>query len=140
VWWYRLDFSNLPEYNPDVRGVERVRNGAGVGDALGPDARYTFRLADPREAGVSHPVELWIIEAEEPELVTAGMSGGSDAYEEFVVQALDEDHCEATLTLWVTLPDGLDESVVATATAGARAQIEKEVRLMKEVLEGRGGS
>jgi hypothetical protein len=140
VWRYRLDFSNLPEYNPDVSGVERVRDGAGVGDELGPDAHYAFRLADARQPGVSHPVELWIIEAEEPELVTAGMSGGSEAYEEFVVQPLDENHCEATLTLWVTLPDGLDERTVAAATAGARGQIEKEVRLMKEALEGRAGS
>ena len=37
------------------------------------------------------------------------MSGGSDAYEEFVVRPLDGGGCEATLTLWVTLPDGLSE-------------------------------
>ena len=27
VWAYRLDFTNLPEYNPDVSGVERVADG-----------------------------------------------------------------------------------------------------------------
>ncbi len=42
------------------------------------------------------------------ELVTAAMAGGSDAYEEFVIPPLDGGS-EATLTLWLTLPDSLDE-------------------------------
>ncbi len=142
MWRYRLDFSNLPEYNPDVSGVERVRDGAvgDIGDGLGPGARYAFGLADPRRPGTTQPVELWIIEAVEPTLVTAGMAGGSEAYEEFVVNPLDDTHCEATLTLWLMLPGGLDERTVAAAAAGALGQIEKEVRLMKEVLEGRAGA
>ena len=51
AWLYRLDFANLPEYNPDVSGVARVQEGAadGVGGLLGPGARYTFRLADARQ-------------------------------------------------------------------------------------------
>jgi hypothetical protein len=42
--------------------------------------------------------------------------------------------------LWILLPDGLSEDVVAAASASGLAQIEKEMRLMKEALEGRGGS
>jgi hypothetical protein len=142
VWRYRLDFSNLSEYNPDVSDVERIAEGApdAVGGALGPVARYAFGLADARRPGTSHRVELWIVEVEEPTLVTAGMSGASDAYEEFVVTPLDAGRCEATLNLWLLLPDGIDERVLAAAAAGALAQIEKEVRLMKEVLEGRVAS
>ncbi len=141
VWLYRLDFSNLPEYNPDVSGVERVRegDGDGVGGILGPGARYAFRLADARQAGVSHPVELWLEDATEPTLVAAGMDGGSQAYEEFVVRPLDAGGCEATLTLWVTLPEGLADDLVAAAAAGSLEQISKEVRLMKQVLEARAG-
>ncbi len=66
---------------------------AGVG------ARYTFGLADPRRPGTHVPIELWTVEAVAPTLVAAGMSGGSDAYEEFVVRPLDGGGCEATLTL-----------------------------------------
>jgi hypothetical protein len=139
VWRYRLDFANLPEYNPDVSNVERVAEGEPpvVGGALGAGARYTFQLADTRQPGKSQPVELWIVDAKEPTLVAAGMSGGSDAYEEFVVDPLGAGQCEAVLSLWLTLPDGLDEATQAAVAAGALAQIEKEVRLMKEVLEGR---
>ena len=144
VWLYRLDFANLPEYNPDVSGVARVEVGAaeGAGGMLGTGARYTFRLADARQEGVSHPVELWLVDVVEPSLVAAGMAGGSEAYEEFVVRAVDAVEgggCEVTLTLWVRLPDGLPDDVVAAAAAGSLEQIRKEVRLMKEVLEARAG-
>jgi Polyketide cyclase / dehydrase and lipid transport len=141
VWLYRLDFANLPEYNPDVSGVARVGDGAadGVGGILGPGARYTFRLADAWQEGIRHPVELWLVDVVEPSLVAAGMAGGSEAYEEFVVHALDAGGCEVTLTLWVTLPEGLPDDVVAAAAAGSLEQISKEVRLMKEVLEARAG-
>jgi hypothetical protein len=139
VWSYRLDFANLPEYNPDVSGVERVHDAAdgGVGGVCGPGARYAFRLADARQPGVSHPVELWTVDTVRPTLVAAGMAGGSEAYEEFVVHPHEDGGCEAVLTLWVTLPDGLSEDAVAAASAGSLAQITKELRLMKEVLERR---
>jgi hypothetical protein len=138
VWAYRLDFANLPAYNPDVSGVARVADGAGdgVGGVLGPGARYTFGLTDPRRPGVTQPISLWIVEAVTPTLVTAAMSGGSDAYEEFVVRPLDDGGCEAILTLWVTLPDGLSDDMVAAAAAGSLDSISKELRLMKQNLEG----
>jgi hypothetical protein len=138
VWAYRLDFDNLPGYNPDVSGVTRVADGPtdGVGGVHGPGARYTFGLTDARRPGVTQPIELWIVEAISPTLVTAAMSGGSDAYEEFVVRPLDEGGCEAILTLWVTLPDGLSEEIAAAAAAGSLDSITKELRLMKDVLDG----
>ena len=142
VWTYRLDFTNLPEYNPDVSGVQRVRDGARdeVGGACGPGARYTFRLADAGRPGLSHPVELWTVDAVEPTLVAAGMAGGGEAYEEFIVRPGPDGGCEASLTLWVTLPDGLPVDAVAAAAAGSLEQISKELRLMKQVLERRAGT
>ena len=138
VWAYRLDFANLPGYNPDVQGVTRVADGTGdaAGGVHGPGARYTFGLADPRRPGVHQTIELWTVEAVAPSLVAAAMSGGSEAYEEFVVEPLGGGGCQATLTLWVTLPDGLPENVVVAAAAASLEQIRKELRLMKQVLEG----
>ena len=152
VWRYRLDFSNLPEYNPDVSGVTRTGDGdpGGVGGVLGPGARYSFRLADARAPGGSQGVELWLVDAVEPTLVSAGMVGGHEAYEEFVVRPVEGGEggeggdearrrgvrgCAATLTLWVALPAELPEDVRAMAAAGSLEQIAKELRLMKEVLE-----
>lgn len=141
VWAYRLDFENLPAYNPDVSGVVRVADGLAYGDdngmgVHGPGARYTFVLTDARRPGVTQPIELWIVEAVSPSLVIAAMSGGSDAYEEFEVRPLEGGGCEAILTLWVALPDGLSDDVVAAAAAGSLDSISKELRLMQQNLEG----
>ena len=58
VWAYRLDFANLPEYNPDVSTIYRVTDGTGKagGGAHGTGSRYTFDLADPRRPGVRQPI------------------------------------------------------------------------------------
>ena len=149
VWRYRLDFSNLPEYNPDVSGVTRTGNGdpGGVGGVQGPGARYSFQLADARAPGGSQGVELWLVDAVEPTLVSAGMAGGHEAYEEFVVRPGEGgeggggggggEGCAATLTLWVALPADLPDDVRTAAAAGSLEQIAKELRLMKEILEAR---
>jgi hypothetical protein len=68
------------------------------------------------------------------------MSGGNEAYEEFVVEPLDGGGCEATLTLWVTLPEGLSAEIMAAAAAGSLGQLTKELRLMKQNLEGDAGA
>jgi hypothetical protein len=148
VWRYRLDFTNLPEYNPDVSGVTRVAEGDpdAAGGVLGLGARYTFNLADPRQREreqererelQSQPIELWPVTVVEPTLVAAAMSGANDAYEEFTIRPTGSGSCEATLTLWVTLPPGLPDEVIEASAAGGLAQISKELRLMRNVLEGR---
>ena len=134
VWAYRLDFTHLPEYNPDVSGVERIAEGSGDGGVHGAGARYRFQLRNPHRPE-PQPVELWTVEARDAELVSAGMNGGSEAYEEFVLTALGPDRCTATLTLWVTTPEGLADDVVAAIAESGRQQIRKELDLMVAVLE-----
>jgi hypothetical protein len=141
VWQFRLDFSNLPDYNPDVTNLSRTQEGQSVraGGTNGPGARYSFTMADPNHPEGGQPVELWVVDAIHPTLVAAGMKGGTEAYEEFVVLPQGEHACEATLMLWIILPDGLSEDVLAAASASGLAQIEKEMRLMKEALERQSG-
>ena len=76
----------------------------------------------------------------ESELVWAGMKGGGEAYEEFGASPLGPDRREATLTLWVTIPDGLPDATVADLAESGRQQIRKELDLMRLVLEERAGS
>ena len=141
VWQYRLDFSNLPEYNPDVSNLTRTQEGQAIraGGTNGPGARYSFTMADP-QSPPGQPVELWIVDAVHPTMVAAGMKGGTEAYEEFVVLPQGAHACEATLMLWILLPDGLSDDVLTAASASGLAQIEKEMLLMKEALERRGES
>ena len=132
AWLYRLDFSNLSAYNPATSDIQRVENGAGVGGDLGVGARYEFVLSTPHG---SHPVTLSITDAVEGELVAASMQSGMSATETFVVQAVDEGHCAATLTLWLELPEGLDEKTVAALSSSGRLQIRDELDRMKTNLE-----
>ena len=132
VWAYRLDFTNLPAYNPDVSGVERVAAGSGPGGAAGVGARYAFDLATQRGP---HPVTLAITGALENESVSASMAGGLAANETFVVTALGEGRCRATLSLWLELPTGLAPEAARRLLAGGRAQIRGELDAMRSVLE-----
>ncbi len=139
VWAYRLDFANLPGLQPrrDWRGSAWPTGRAtawGACTVAAPATRSGWPTRDGRAR--ARQIELWTVEAVAPTLVAAGMTGASEAYEEFVLRPLDGGGCEATLTLWVTLPDGLPDDVVAAAGAGSLEQISKELRLMKEVLEG----
>ena len=77
------------------------------------------------------------MEAVAPTLVTAAMSGGSDAYEEFVVRPLDgrrlRSDAHALGHLARRPPRGRR---AAAAAAGSLESISKELRLMKQILEG----
>jgi len=134
VWAYRLDFTNLPEYNHDVSGVERVEDGSGAGGVAGAGARYAFRLA--AEHG-SHPVTLTVTAAVEGEEVAAAMKGGMSANEVFRVEPAGAGRCRATLSLWIDLPARLAADTALELLAGGRRQIRGELDAMQAVLEAR---
>lgn len=133
VWRYRLDFANLPAYNPHVSGLARVADGDGAGGPLGTGARYRFDL---QTSEGPHPVELTVTEVVEPTTVAATMASAMSADEVFTVSPLDEATAShATLILWLHLPDGLDETTSAAMLASGRAQIRSELDLMRYNLE-----
>lgn len=134
VWAYRLDFTNLPEYNPDVSGVERVADGSGDGGAAGAGACDAFNLAT--EHG-SHPVTLTTTGAVKDREVAATMKGGMSANEVFVVEPAGTGRCRATLSLWIDLPARLAADTALELLAGGRRQIRGELDAMQAVLEER---
>jgi hypothetical protein len=133
VWAYRLDFSNLPAYNRDVSGVERIAAGSGDGGEAGAGARYRFQLDTARGP---HPVELAVTEAVDSVRVAATMTGSMTANEVFTVGGLDDDRItHATLILWLDVPDGLDTGTVQAMLDSGRAQIRGELDRMRHNLE-----
>jgi hypothetical protein len=136
VWAYRLDFTNLPQYNPAVRDVRRVTDGAGAGGVAGPGAAYEFTLTTPVGP---HPVSLVVTDAVEGTRMSADMVGGMVANETFEVEPMDAvAGCRATLTLWLELPEGLAQDKAAQLLARGRADIRGELDLMREVFAARG--
>jgi uncharacterized membrane protein len=134
VWAYRLDFTNLPEYNPDVTGVERVEDGSGPGGVVGAGAHYRFTLTTVHG---SHPVTLRVTGAVEGEEVRAAMEGGMSAHETFRVEPIDDQRCRASLTLWIELPATIKSEMADKLLASGRRQIRGELDLMQAVLEAR---
>jgi Polyketide cyclase / dehydrase and lipid transport len=84
IWAYRLDFRNLPGYNPNVKHLEQVTEGG----ANGTGAVYHFDLEGPMGA---FPIELEVTRTEPERIVAIEMRGALPAAEVFTVEALDSD-------------------------------------------------
>lgn len=133
VWRYRLEFLNLPRYNPAVTEITLVTPGAGPGGDAGVGAAYHLTLQT--EAG-PHPVTMTVTGVEEGRRVDADMVGAMSANESFVVQPRPGGGCTAALTLWLELPPGLSAETTAQLLAGGRAQIRLELDHMAVELAG----
>jgi Polyketide cyclase / dehydrase and lipid transport len=102
IWAYRLDFRNLPAYNPDVRNLELVSEGDG--DGVG--AAYGFDLVGPRGA---FPIELEVTRTEPDRVVAIEMRGVLPAAEVFTVEPLETDgddpRSSVSIALTLRIPD-----------------------------------
>ncbi len=133
VWRYRLDFTNLPAYNPDVADLERTVRG-GEPDGLGPGAEYRFSLVT---AQGSHPVTLAVTSVVSGREVSATMNGAMQAHETFVVQPADDGGSTVTLSLFMELPPGLPESARSGLLEHGRLQIRGELDAIAAVFAAR---
>lgn len=134
VWRYRLDFSNLPAYNPQVTEITRVTAGKGAGGDAGAGAVYHLTL---QTAHGSHPVTMTVTGVEEDTVVEAIMVGAMSANERFVVTPhADGAGCIAELKLWLELPEGAEGDVATALLAGGREQIRLELDGMKAQIDG----
>ncbi len=133
VWRYRLDFTNLPAYNPDVTDLERTTAG-GEPDGLGAGAEYRFSLVTPRG---SHPVTLSVTSVVAGREVSASMSGAMEAHETFVVEPPSNGGSTVVLSLSLELPPGLLEATRAGLLEQGRIQIRGELDAIAAVFAAR---
>jgi uncharacterized membrane protein len=125
---YRVDFENLPTYNPNVSNLRRTDGGS----APGPGATYEFDVTIP-EMGGTLPNELRVLETAEPSrIVNETVSGPFRAHE---VVTFEGDG--PTLARWdvtVTMPDEMAQ-VIPIAEQSGREQLRVELEHMKKLLE-----
>lgn len=133
VWAYRLDFTNLPAYNPDVTELVRTAEGAGP-DGLGVGARYRFTLATSHGP---HTVNLVVSAVAEGAEVSATMEGAMTATETFRVAPLGEERCSVSLSLHLDLPPGLAPELRRELLDNGQVQIRKELDAMSAVFAAR---
>jgi uncharacterized protein YndB with AHSA1/START domain len=137
IWAYRLDFLNLPHYNPSVQGMEQLElNGP---DGTGARYRFDLDLGDG-----PHPIELVVTRVEPDHLVAIDMGGPLPAREEFTVSAPSraEDagpgtppSCVVAIALTLLVPDAFPESADPGLVAGGRDQMRGELEQMAALLE-----
>jgi uncharacterized protein YndB with AHSA1/START domain len=132
VWAYRLDFTNLPHYNPDVHNLVRVTEGG----ADGVGARYRFDLDAP---GGPHPIDLRVTASVPGRVVAIEMDGALPARETMTVVPDTDGEGGSTVAIALTLvlpdsvPASADESLI---DSGAR-QVDDELTAMAAILAGR---
>ena len=131
AWSYRLDFTNLPAYNPDVTELVRVADGSGLGGVAGLGARYQFMLATP--AG-PHLVTLAVTRVVENAEVSADIEGAMTATETFRVEPSGDGACRVSLSLWLDIPGDTAPAVRDALLAGGRRQIRNELDAMQANL------
>jgi hypothetical protein len=127
VYAYRLDFSNLPDYNPSVVDFRQTRGGLGVG------AEYEFRV---RIAGFYRvPVRLVVVEADEPRLIVVALEAMFDAVERCRFEP-DGDGTLLTVATAIETRGGplapLIDRLFAIPTG--RRQVRRELQLMRRAL------
>lgn len=127
VWAYRLDFDNLPAYNPDVTGFKRIDGGAGPGVG----ATYSFTVTT--EYGTV-PGTLRVVEAVRPSRIVDDMSFGLTAREVCTCEPVGGG-TRITLDVTVFVPDDLDQAGRELIERSGRKPVRTELENMKRILE-----
>ena len=129
VWRYRLDYTNLPDYNPSVSALERVDDA----EALGVGARYRFRV--DMEAG---PVEslLTVLEAAPyGRIVNDVDASDGTTVREVVTLVAIEKGTRLEIAITGQQPDGVDNETRDAMISGGRALVQLELANIKRALE-----
>jgi len=139
IWAYRLDFRNLPGYNPNVKNLEHLKDGAG--DGVG--STYRFDLVGP--AG-SFPVEIEVSRTEPDRVVAIEMRGALPAAEVFTIEPLADKDSESgsrssvAVALTLRIPDEFPEAGDEALLAGGLRQLADELDAMARAVTERTDS
>jgi uncharacterized protein YndB with AHSA1/START domain len=131
VFGYRLDFTRLPDYNPNVSDLRRTDGGSdpGVG------AEYSFDVSIEEMDGAQMPNTLKVIEAESPTRIVFEV-GPWYAREICTFEPIDGGGTHVVFAYATYVPDELDnEEGRALIEASGRRQARLELNLIKKNLE-----
>jgi uncharacterized membrane protein len=130
VFDYRIDFTTLPRYNPNVSNLKRVDAGSGHE----PGAEYVFNL---QMAGAPEPIEspLRITTVERPTSFSYETGPG------FMAEGLcrfeaKEDGTLVTLGYTLRFPGEVDDAMAEQMASMGRGDSLMELQNMKKILEG----
>jgi polyketide cyclase/dehydrase/lipid transport protein len=130
VFDYRIDFTTLPQYNPNVSNLRRVD--AGTGHEAG--AEYVFNL---QMAGAPEPIEspLRLTTVERPTSFSYDTGPGFMA-EGLCTFEAKEGGTLVTLGYTLRFPGEVDDAAAEQMAAMGREDSRMELQNMKKILEG----
>lgn len=131
VWAYRLDYTNLPAYNPHVTGLTQLD---GI-DQPGVGARYGFHVD---VGGGPAPCILTVREAVPYERIVNDMAAQVEA-SEICSFAAEGGGTRFSIAMTSHLPDGVDAAMLESARASGHAQLRLELDNVKRILEAPPG-
>ncbi|MCA1833398.1 MAG: SRPBCC family protein [Actinomycetota bacterium] len=129
VFSYRLDFMNLPAYNPSVTNMRRTD----AGTEPGPGAEYLFDLRLP---GTDTPMEtpLRVLEADAPKRIVFETGPGFMAREVCTFES-NGIKTRAKFEITLTFPGDLDDPTKTMMEQSTQEQASVELELIKKALE-----
>lgn len=129
VFDYRLDFENLPDYNPHVSNLRRVDGG----HEPGPGAEYLFDLTLPGAGTIESPMR--VLEMLKPSFIVLETGPGYIAREMCrFTRVAGGTRVELDLTL--AFPGEVDDATTKALETQGREQLRLELDLMRKRLEG----
>ena len=138
VFAYRLDFTKLPDYNPNVSGLRRTDTGSAlVGTKAGRRLRaeYAFDISIEEMGGASMPQTLKVVEEDEPTRIVFEV-GPWYAREICTFEPNGEGGTHLVFAYVTYVPDELNnEEGRALIEASGRRQARLELDLIKKNLE-----
>jgi hypothetical protein len=130
VYDYRLDFGNLPDYNPNVSNLQRVDGG----DTLGAGAEYTFDLTLPGAPAMENP--LRVVEAKRPSRILFDTGPGFMASEDCTFSPVGAGGTAVSFAYTISFPGEIDDATRSFIENSGREQARLELENMKKILEG----
>ena len=128
VYDYRLDFTNLPDYNPSV---SNFRQTAGEGPGVGAEYVFDLEIA-PGAPPMESPIK--VTTAERPSRIVFDTGPGFMATEDCTFRA-DGDLTHVEFAYVVRIPGDIDDATRDAIVAQGSGQARTELDHMKKALE-----
>jgi uncharacterized protein YndB with AHSA1/START domain len=135
VFAYRLDFTNLPDYNPNVSNLRRIDGGT----QPGPGAEYWFNITLPGfDAPLTCPIK--VLEADPPNRIVFDTGMVSENEPNYFTREVCKFESEgegtrAWFEMTLTIPDDLDEPTRTIYESNTQQQARLELDQIKKALE-----
>ena len=129
VFDYRLDFSNLPQYNPNVSNLRIINKTAD----LGPGTEYLFDLHLPGADPLESPIRITTVERPSSFRYETGPGWMAEGQCTFEPQ---DNGTLVTLGYTLRFPGEIDDATAEQMASAGRGETTIELQNMKKILEG----